>query len=781
MILRVLAILCVFVSPLHAAPPTAFGPEHPILRWRLETGGPVRSGPAAGPDGIIVFGSDDGRLRAVSPDGTIRWVLDLGAPIRSAPAVSSDGTVFVGAENRRLHAVAPEGRIRWTAEFDAPVRCRPAAAADGGAIVTAGSVLAAVDADGAFRWRRDTGLDVLSDPVVLPDGRIAAGGADGYLLIHGADGAPEIVRQAGLRFVSTPAVGPDGDLYLGAGGNELISTNSEVIRNWVVGSGNHRVGPPAVGPEGIVAAGSDNGYFFAVTPEGRKEWAIRTGDWITTRPAVDAAGRVYAGSWDGSLYAAGPDGAVLWRFGTGGAIEADPLLAPDGTLLVPSADGVLYALGGPADRPVLVLETRNRADGAPVAGVAISLISETGAGHDGVTGPAGTAAFSLDSGAWRLRAEAEGFAPAAAEISVSAEGDRRTLHLVPLGPLRLPPAPLPRGTADAPYAARLPISGGTAPYTFSVADGALPEGIALDSSEGTLAGTPTEAGVFEPTISARDAEDRTARRVFTLDVAGTLRLASDEPLPEAMVGEPYEVVLKAAGGLPPIRYSPAGTDALPAGLALSPDGRISGVPETPGEATAALKIRSREQEAEATVPLPAAERLRVTTEFLPDAVVGRPYRAAIETAGGTGERAIRFSGTPPAGLGFGAGTIEGTPARAGTGTVEVRVTDAAGREAAKRFPLTAADPLALTADRMPKARIGEEYRETLPITGGIPPYAVEILDPLPAGLALGPETGEIAGTPTEAAWTNARVAIRDAAAPEQRTTGVLAVRVDPGP
>lgn len=757
------------------------GPDHPLLRWKLETGGPLRSGPAAGPDGTIVFGSDDGLLRAARPDGTLRWTVSLKAPIRSAPVVAPDGTVFVGAADRRLYALAPDGRISWAAEFAAPVRCRPALTREGAVIVTSGSVVAAVHQTGTPLWQWETDRKVLSDPAVLPDGRIAMGADGGYLLVHRADGAPDVARRVGLKFVSTPAVAPDGNLYLGSGGNALMSVSAEGLRNWIAGSGNHQVGPPAVGPEAMVVAGSDNGYVFARTAEGEKKWAARTGDWVTTRPVVDAEGRVYAGSWDGSLYAADPEGAVRWRFETGGPIEADPLLTPDGTLLVPSADGTLYALGGPADHPVLVVETRNRANGAPLSGVEISLESESGDSQSGVTGPAGTAAFQPAPGEWRARAEADGFETQTAAVVPEAPQRRLRLHLIPTGPLRLPEGTLPQGKTETEYAGRFPLSGGTPPYRFSIAEGELPEGIALDAAAGTLAGTAAESGVFEMVLSVTDADGHVARREFALEVDEELRLASEEPLPEAMVGFSYEHHLEAEGGLPPIRFFPDGEKSIPAGLKLAETGRLSGVPETAGEATVSIKIQSRGQEVSAEFPLPVAERLRVTTAVLPDAVVGAPYDAAVEIAGGTGERAVELSGTPPAGLRLDGGRVEGTAVGPGDGTIQALATDENGRKAAKTFPISAVAPLSLAEGHLPVATLGEEYREAIPIAGGMPPYAVEIHDPLPEGLSLDAETGEIAGTPAEAVWTNVRVSATDAGIPPRELEGILGVRVESSP
>jgi hypothetical protein len=47
------------------------------------------------------------------------------------------------------------------------------------------------------------------------------------------------------------------------------------------------------------------------------------------------------------------------------------------------------------------------------------------------------------------------------------------------------------------------VSGGTPPYSFSVTSGAIPPGLALDSSL-MLTGTPTQAGDFSFEVTATD-------------------------------------------------------------------------------------------------------------------------------------------------------------------------------------------------------------------------------------------------------------------------------------
>lgn len=54
------------------------------------------------------------------------------------------------------------------------------------------------------------------------------------------------------------------------------------------------------------------------------------------------------------------------------------------------------------------------------------------------------------------------------------------------------------------YSSRVNAYGGTGPYTFSITSGSLPPGLTLNTSTGTITGTPTTAGTFPYTITATD-------------------------------------------------------------------------------------------------------------------------------------------------------------------------------------------------------------------------------------------------------------------------------------
>jgi len=69
-----------------------------------------------------------------------------------------------------------------------------------------------------------------------------------------------------------------------------------------------------------------------------------------------------------------------------------------------------------------------------------------------------------------------------------------------------------------PYATTLQATGGTAPYTWAVTSGALPDGLSLDEHTGEIAGTPSVQDAFSFTVTVTDAASATDDQAYEMDV-----------------------------------------------------------------------------------------------------------------------------------------------------------------------------------------------------------------------------------------------------------------------
>ncbi len=88
---------------------------------------------------------------------------------------------------------------------------------------------------------------------------------------------------------------------------------------------------------------------------------------------------------------------------------------------------------------------------------------------------------------------------------------------------------LPGGTVGVPYNATLTASGGTPSYRWSLASGALPNGLSLASSTGVVSGTPTATGTFAFTVRVQDQAGASATRLLTNTIEPALSTAPNPP------------------------------------------------------------------------------------------------------------------------------------------------------------------------------------------------------------------------------------------------------------
>src|SRR5947208_5290238 len=93
-----------------------------------------------------------------------------------------------------------------------------------------------------------------------------------------------------------------------------------------------------------------------------------------------------------------------------------------------------------------------------------------------------------------------------------------TLTVTAASPVKIATTSLPNGQVQVAYSATLQATGGTTPYTWSVASGSLPAALSLGSTSGTISGTPTTAGQASFTIQLADSAGNKASAGFSIDI-----------------------------------------------------------------------------------------------------------------------------------------------------------------------------------------------------------------------------------------------------------------------
>ncbi len=250
---------------------------------------------------------------------------------------------------------------------------------------------------------------------------------------------------------------------------------------------------------------------------------------------------------------------------------------------------------------------------------------------------------------------------------------------------------LPDALLNNSYASSISASGGTPPYTWTIAGGSLPPGMYLDTS-GLISGTPYSTGSFSFTAMVTDAAAASTQGAFTITVTDGASSVSilTSSLSSGTVGSSYSEWISVSGGSSPYTWTIT-SGSLPSGLSLDSDtGVISGTPSASGDysfTVVASDIFGVTASMSYTISITGGS-LTINESTLPSASPGASYSTTFSVSGGTSPYSWTVSsGALPDGLSLDSstGTISGTVSgiASGTATFTVRVTDAGSQTGAR--------------------------------------------------------------------------------------------------
>jgi len=719
-------------------------------------GGQAAKAELNGPAGVIVDSAGNlyiadtmnNVVRMVSPSGTISTVAGGGAafigdggPATSAQlstpaglAVDSGGNLYIAdAGFNRVRKVAPGGTITTVAGAGSASYWGDGGPATGAQLNNPGSV--SLDAAGNL-YIADTGNNRVREVSGGIINTIAGGSGNGY---SGDGGA---ATSALLNAPQGAAVDSSGNLYIADSGNYVIRevTPSGAISTvawdnsccFPLGDFGPAASARLSAPQGVALGVVAGTVYIGENGAGRVRKVGSSGS-ITTLAgtgsygysgdgglaasaqlsnlvgvAGDTAGNVYiADTGNSRIRMVSPGGIITTAAGTGSAGNSgDGGLAVNAQLDLPfgvvlDAAGDLYIADAGAHR------IRKVAPG----GIIITVAGTGTLGYSGDGGPAVNAELNAPSG---IAADGSGdlfIADTQNNVvrKVSAAGVITTLA----------------GNGRQGYSG----DGGLA--TSAALN--LPVGVAVDgagnvfiadtgnnrvrkvSTTGvitTVAGTGTSgySGDGGPSVSAQlnspyglavDGAGKVyvadsgngAVRVLLPATGATVSIVSAALLPSGTIGVAYSQTLTAAGGTSPYTWSVT-SGTLPAGLALSAAGLITGTPTTAGTSTFLITVSDANsltatQSFSLTVGS-AGISVVITTTTLPSAVSGTAYSQTLAATGGVAPYTWSISsGALPPGLGISTGgVIAGTPTATGVYSFTVQAQDSASLTASQAFSLT---------------------------------------------------------------------------------------------
>ncbi|MBN2718450.1 MAG: PQQ-like beta-propeller repeat protein [Deltaproteobacteria bacterium] len=151
--------------------------------WAFGASAPIYGSPAILDNDGVAFGTGDGNIIRLTPNGGLKWKQSIGDSVRSGIAVSAaQTTLFAGSENGSVVSLdAKTGKVLWTLQTGGPVRATPMLDSEGRLYVGSWDHhLYAIDSElGKVLWRMDLGAQIDSTAAVAYGKKLIVGADNG--------------------------------------------------------------------------------------------------------------------------------------------------------------------------------------------------------------------------------------------------------------------------------------------------------------------------------------------------------------------------------------------------------------------------------------------------------------------------------------------------------------------------------------------------------------------------------------------------------------------------
>lgn len=256
--------------------------------------------------------------------------------------------------------------------------------------------------------------------------------------------------------------------------------------------------------------------------------------------------------------------------------------------------------------------------------------------------------------------------------------------------------PATQATVGVAYSVVPSVSGGDAPFRFSIVEGTLPPGLALNPTTGSITGTPSVAGTYSFTLYAsisrgRQATDEHGSTSTHIVVSaakasgGGIAISPTTATITSQGSEQFTAQVTGSANTSVTWSASVGTISS-TGAFVAP--KVTS--DTPGTITV-TSAASPSVHATATITVTPVAALAIANSTIPEATISTPYAATLSATGGvTPYQWSLTSGSLPSGIQLQAssGAISGLTALAGSYNFTAKVTDSSGKSVSLAYTLT---------------------------------------------------------------------------------------------